>query len=82
MVHVLLRDGTGSKWPPVHKDKPFKERRFLSLKLAVLLCKLGKKFVQNFISSRDGPIKKYRNKAEMKERKKTVPYICKNTQQM
>ena len=33
--------------------------------------KPGKKFLQNSISFRDGP-KKYRNKAEMKEHKKTA----------
>ena len=36
----------------------------------IYTCILRKKFQQNFVSSRDGP-EKYRNKAEMKERRKT-----------
>ena len=46
-------------------------------KLCVLL--LGKKFLWNFISNRDGAKKKYRNKAEMKERKKTTLRLQKYT---
>ena len=37
--------------------------------------KLGKKFLKKFISSRDGPKKKYRNKAVMKNARR-LPYIC------
>ena len=31
----------------------------------------GRKFLKNFLSSRDGPVERYRNKAEMKTRRKT-----------